>query len=235
MQGTLFKLKNADYLLSQDIFKNIKFADKLIRFWYKLRHNLLPCNFTLSKWYEKDPKCLLCQYTPESMSHLLNSCQRFSGLYTSRHDKLVHKYAEEISKIWKMCTINKTAATSLPSITLSESSKCLKPDIIVKDTNVVYIIDVACPYDLYIENAFLRKREHYDPLAAEIVRSGYKCQVLPLIVGSCGIIHRKCLPYLIKLGLTKKQSKGLCKYSCNSNILFARNIWSRRCSLIFDV
>ena len=134
-----------------------------------------------------------------------------------------------------MCEVNKQAATTLPNIALSEAVRCLKPDIVVKNMNVVYLIDVACPYDLYIENAFLRKKVYYEPLAAEISRSGFTCQILPLIVGSCGIIHRKCLPYLIKLGLPKKQAKGLCKYSCNSNILFARNIWSRRCSLIFDV
>ena len=37
-----------DYLLSQDIFKNVLFPDKLISFWYKMRHNVLSCNLTLS-------------------------------------------------------------------------------------------------------------------------------------------------------------------------------------------
>ena len=235
MQGKLFEIDGADYLLSQDIFKNIKFTDKLVRFWYKLRHNLLPCNFTLSKWYAKDPKCDLCQYSPESMSHILNGCKRLSGLYTSRHDKLVNKFAEEISRCWLMSKINKQITTSLENIVLPQELKTLKPDIVVKNRYIVYLIDVACPYDLYIETAFQRKNDYYEALCAEINRSGYKCEVLPLIVGSCGIIHKKCLPYLIKLGLHKKQAKGLCKYSSNSNILFARYIWSRRCSLIFDV
>ena len=40
MQGTLVNLPFLDYLLSQGIFKNILFPDKLIRFWYKMRHKL---------------------------------------------------------------------------------------------------------------------------------------------------------------------------------------------------
>ena len=227
-------MKSADYLLSQDIFKNVKFADKLVRFWYKLRHNILPCNFTLSKWYGKDPRCDLCQYSPESMAHLLNGCKRFAGLFTARHDKLVNKLADEITKYWAVCVVNKQISISLTNISLPHALKILKPDIVVMKRKVVYIIDVACSYDLFIENAFSRKKDHYGPLAVELTRSGYDCEVLPIIVGSCGIIHKMCLPYMIKLGLPKKQAKALCKYSCNSNILFARNIWSRRCSLVFD-
>ena len=235
MQGTLFNVHNADYLLSQDIFKNIKFADKLVQFWYKLRHNILPCNFTLSKWYDKDPACELCKYTPESMAHLLNGCAVFSGLYTTRHDKLVNKYSDEIEKYWSKCIVNKTIATSLPNITLPRSLTSLKPDIVVMNVSkVVYLIDVACPYDIYLEATFQRKTEYYGELAGEINKAGYKCSVLPLIIGSCGIVHKKCLPSFTKLGVPKRQAKGLCKFSSNSNILFARSIWARRCSLVFD-
>ena len=56
MQGTLIDLRNVDYLKSQDIFRNVKFADKLVVFWYKMRHNVLGCNYTLSIWYGSPPQ-----------------------------------------------------------------------------------------------------------------------------------------------------------------------------------
>ena len=233
MQGKLFKLENADYLLSQDIFKNIKFADKLVCFWYKLRHNVVPCNFTLSKWYGIEPKCNLCQFIPESMAHLLNGCKRFSGLYSTRHDKLVNKFGEELSKFWEFLRINQQISTSFPELPLLSEHKHLKPDIVLKRDNTIYMVDVACPYDFYIQSAFNQKMDHYNGLCLSIRNMNYQCEVIPLVVGSCGIIHNRCLPYLIKLGLPKCQAKGLCKYSCNSNILFARSLWTRRCSLIF--
>ena len=39
IQGTLIDLPNVDYLKSQDIFRNVKLADKLV---------VLRCNYTLS-------------------------------------------------------------------------------------------------------------------------------------------------------------------------------------------
>ena len=69
MQGTLVvNLPFLDYLLSQDIFKNVLFPDKLISFLYKMRHNVLSCNFTLSKWYGTDPRCKIDGYHIESMA-----------------------------------------------------------------------------------------------------------------------------------------------------------------------
>ena len=40
MQVTLVNLPFLDYLLSQDIFKNVLIPDKLISFWYKMRRNV---------------------------------------------------------------------------------------------------------------------------------------------------------------------------------------------------
>ena len=66
MQGTLVNLPFLDYLLSEDILKNVLFPDKLISFWYKMQHNVLSCNFTLSKWYGTDPRCKIDEYCIES-------------------------------------------------------------------------------------------------------------------------------------------------------------------------
>ena len=82
MQGRLINLRASDYLLSQDIFKNARWSDTLVRFWFKLKHNVLPCNYTLSKWYESVSQvCSLDGCEVESMSHVLNSCKQFRNNY----------------------------------------------------------------------------------------------------------------------------------------------------------
>ena len=43
LQGTLADLKDVDYLLSQDIFKNPTWSDSLVQFWYKIKHNVVAC------------------------------------------------------------------------------------------------------------------------------------------------------------------------------------------------
>ena len=48
MQGRLVGNQGADYLMSQNIFRNYKLSDDLISFWYKARHDVLPCYYTLS-------------------------------------------------------------------------------------------------------------------------------------------------------------------------------------------
>ena len=47
-QGRLVDNKSADYLMSQNIFRNCKLTDELIYFWYMARHNVLPCYYTMS-------------------------------------------------------------------------------------------------------------------------------------------------------------------------------------------
>ena len=93
-----------DYFLSQDIFKNVQFADKLVQFWYKMRYNVLSCNVTLSKWNGVDAKCVIDGYPIESMAHLLNSCKEFNRNYSARHDKICNKLCFELPGLWSCIT-----------------------------------------------------------------------------------------------------------------------------------
>ena len=47
MQGRLIDIRGADYLLSQSVFRNYKLTENFVTFWYKARHNVMPCNYTL--------------------------------------------------------------------------------------------------------------------------------------------------------------------------------------------
>ena len=96
MQGTLADFKDVDYLLSQDIFKNPTWSDSLVQFWYKMKHNVVACNYTLSIRY---PTSLICNRL-ESMAHLLNGCKEFKDNYSKCHDKIVGKVTKKLKHFW---------------------------------------------------------------------------------------------------------------------------------------
>ena len=101
MQGRLIDLKTCDHLLSQDVSKNAIWSDAFVNFWFKLKHNVIQCNYTLSRWYRNISQvCSLDGYSIESMSHILNSFKEFQINYSKRHDKLVDKIYQELQPFW---------------------------------------------------------------------------------------------------------------------------------------
>ena len=76
VQGRLLDNIDAEYLLSQNIFRNCKLSDNRFQFWYKARHNVISCNYTLSIWYpQQSPFCRIDSYSLDSMAHNLNGCR----------------------------------------------------------------------------------------------------------------------------------------------------------------
>ena len=234
MQGTTFDLllECADYLLSQHIFKSYKLSDKLIQFWYKAKHNVIPCNYTLSLWYpERDSFCPLDDYPIETMSHLLNSCKIFKDNYSKRHDRIVEKLSEELKDYWNVIRVNKMINTTFVEINFANP---LKPDIVVRNLNQINIIDIACPYDIYLESAYKQKMLYYNTLKQEIVESGYECNICAIVIGSIGTVHKDALATLKKLRMPKSRSKGFLKWASTSNIIAAKIIWNVRCRLVHE-
>ena len=93
MQGRLTDIAGADYLLSQNIYRNYKIRGDLISFWYKAKHTVLPYNYTLSIRYPgQSPACTMDGYRHESMSSILNGCTEFQNNYVARYDRIVEKF-----------------------------------------------------------------------------------------------------------------------------------------------
>ena len=133
MQGRLIDLKTCDYLLSQNILKNAIWSDALVNFWFKLKHNVIRCNYTLSRWYRNISQvCPLDGYRIESMLHILNSCKEFRRHYSKRHDKLVDKIYKELQPFWSETFNNKTVGTSFAQLASVSTVKDLKPDLVLK-------------------------------------------------------------------------------------------------------
>ena len=161
------------------------------------------------------------------MAHILTSCIEFKDFYSIQHDTIVNKIGSELSA--EKVFVNKSVKTAPGDLQIEDSILSQKLDIILKDSKNIIILEVSCPYDPYADKVYQAKYEKYTPLLKSLKHSGYKSAPYPIIIGSIGLVHKRCLSHLIKVGLPKHQAKGLLKWCLNSNILFARKIWKLHC------
>ena len=196
MQGAFVDIKNADYLLSQNTFRSFKISANLVSFWYKSRHNILPCHYALSLWYlEHSPECRLDGYRLESISHVLNGCKEVKSNCSKRHDTILDKVVSKVKHHCNEILVNKTIRGSFKEFTEESEHRSelnLKPDIVIKGKTGVRIIDIVCLYDLYIDSAYTDKLKKY--------------QCVKEFLGSLGTVHNKALNILTKHRMNKKGS-----------------------------
>ena len=101
MQGKLACLTTADHSVSHAVFKSVALDESIIIFTIKARLQVLPCKLNLSIWLpdSHSPHCIHHgqEQVTETMSHILNGCHAYRGLYICRHDRIVDLIAESIS------------------------------------------------------------------------------------------------------------------------------------------
>ena len=87
-------IPTADHTVSHTIFKSHAVAEDILRFAVKARLQVLPTRLNISLWYPNTfpPHCLHHDSISviESLSHILNGCHVYKGMYISRHDRIVN-------------------------------------------------------------------------------------------------------------------------------------------------
>ena len=103
------------------------------------------------------------------------------------------------------------------------------PDIVVINENrkTVTTFEIGCPFDLYMDTCFTSKLMKYQALVECIMALGYNCQLIVLVFGSLGHIHKLVLRGLQLGGLQKTNAEKLAKYCSVSAIIGSLSIWRR--------
>ena len=73
--------------------------------------------------------------------------------------------------------------------------------MINEDSREVFLLEVGCTFDSNLEAAFVTKQLKYQPLVQAISQLGYKCQLIVLIFGSLGHVHRLVVRGLRMIGI----------------------------------
>ena len=73
-----------------------------------------------------------------------------------------------------------------------DSGLRLRPDIVIKDTNHVFIIDVTCPFD-NDANALSEAPQHKYSKYQHFIALGLQCEIYQFVIGALGSWYKKSL------------------------------------------
>ena len=195
LQGQLACLPTADHSVSHSIFKNHAVDEEIVTFTMKARLQVLPTRLNLSLWYPDtfSPHCLHHDHnTPtESLSHILNGCHVYKGMYIARHDRIVDLLVKDLLpfiptpvKIHKHSKVTPTMFNLCNNDDVFTPISANTPDVVIVDeeSRDVTILEVSCAFDSNLEEAFMSKVLKYELLREVIIQLGYKCKLLVFIL-----------------------------------------------------
>lgn len=154
----------------------IRFADW--RFIHKARLNLLPLNAVNPANSLSNMGCRHCKDPFEGLPHVLCHCNENMRKITNRHDLIVERLLKASSGSWSLLKKNQP---------LAKSAK--RPDLVLKGTDVVMVLDVAVTFE-NSPSAFNEAREikikMYQSIAKELKKTYKEVSVEAIVVGAVG-------------------------------------------------
>ena len=113
------------------------------------------------------------------------------------------------------------------------NTRSVRPDIVSidRDGRNVIITEIAIPFDCHIKKCYQEKFNKYFPLSLEINSLGYRTQIVILIIGSLGNVHKKFQTGLKINGICKTEAKFLSKFCSTSAMYGSFFAWKQRCRL----
>ena len=184
----------------------------------------------------KQKNCKLCNFHSDTVSHIMNGCNKLKKAYQERHNRLVNIIHDKITTFNPGCEIikDKPLRPEYFEENLSNvhfTTRSVRPDICIidREEKTVNLVEVSVPFDAHINQCYQTKFEKYLPLSLEINSMGYYAKVIVLIVGSLGYVHQRFPTGLQKLKFSKRESKFMAKYCSISSIIGSHRVWKMRC------
>ena len=192
-QGALMRVDSYAPNIWASVVSSLEF--ECMKFALNAATDTLPHNCNLAKWRKGlvSEKCRLCGGR-QTLHHVLNHCEEALQLrrYNKRHDKVLEVMSE-------------MARTHLPEhyqlvVDLDNNDYCfpshivptsLRPDMVIwsDSKRQLHAIELTVCFETGFRDAAARKTARYAELASEVRRAGYKCSVVPVQVGSRGVLE----------------------------------------------
>jgi hypothetical protein len=188
------KVGNA-WLTNPEILRPSKYITAL-----KMRVNVAGDRVSLIRAKIKDINCRKCRAQKETLGHILGQCiYEYTKKDRIRRRDYINDYIlqDVVEKDKEAIVTNK------PTLRSSEKS-VLKPDVVIKNREGVFVVDVTVRH---VDGDYLRlarkgKIDKYKKLLPDLKErlKADKREVLPIVVGTRGVIHNETLLALEKLG-----------------------------------
>ena len=170
---------------------------------------------------EIDSKCRMCGEYDETVGHLVSACSKLAQReYRRRHDTMGKRVYWEVCGNWGLRRSEKWYEEVPDGVRKSEDGnievwwdqkvvtptefKSNRPDMVVidKSNKKWWMIDFSVPYDPNVVSKEKEKIDRYKDLAAEVARMhNVKVEVVPIVVGSLGVVTKDLTRWLGRVGV----------------------------------
>lgn len=183
------------WLVTPGLLKGSRFIDAI-----KMRTNTFGTRVVISRTKRgMDITCRKCGLARETLGHILGLCIHTKVARIKRHNDIRDFIANKVSQ----------RKPVFVEPTVNEYGELKRPDIVVKNGNQIEVVDITVRYERgdYLEQAAKEKIDKYKNTAELIrIRTGCeKSEVLPIVVGSRGVIPLKTKTALQQLGLNRQE------------------------------
>ena len=167
---------------------------------------------------DTDGKCRICHICDETVAHLISGCPVLAPTdYTWRHDKIGKYIHLQLFKHFKIGTqtdkwyehqppnvVDNETVTILGNIPVitDREIKNNRPDIIIKHKleKTCLFIDFTVPFDKNVLRKEQEKFDKYRDLKMECEKMwDTKVEIVPIVVGSTGVVKQGILKYIEKI------------------------------------
>ena len=242
-QGRIGRTKNVDHTLSSAHLTNLHLSDSLTKFITKAKLQLIECDSLLHLYYPSaySKQCKRCAFHTETLSHILNGCKKSKKQIQTRHNRIVNIIASNLSqnnedKCILVDQVVKQAHFLQESSGRFADIQHSRPDICIIDyaNGKCSIVEVATPYDPFLNDCYDSKFQKYIPLCQRIQETGFHCTVIVLVIGSLGSVHDRFCSGLKLLGLNTQRAKAVARYCSVSSMIGSFIVWRVRCKTVLE-
>jgi hypothetical protein len=188
------KIGNA-WLSNSTIFRPSKFITAL-----KLRANIGGDRAALARAkITKDVNCRKCRAQTETLGHILGQCTYTKKERIERHDAIKDYNLQRIVDNDKTVTVTRETTLGSPE------GGVLKPDLVVKNQEGVFVVDVTVRHEDndYLQMGRQSKLNKYTPLLPELQKrlASTRAEVLQIIIGTRGALPQSERSDLLRISL----------------------------------
>ncbi|KAH0816595.1 hypothetical protein GEV33_006196 [Tenebrio molitor] len=193
------KIANA-WLYNKKLLKPSNFITAL-----KMRANVTADKVALNKARpQADLKCRKCKVQIETLGHILGQCILTKDQRIRRHNEIRDLVLEQVIKRDPQAAVTKEPTIGLPT------GENLKPDLVIKSRDRVFVVDVTVRHEDgdYLTQGRTDKITKYAPLLPVLQdRMGAGSgKVLPVVVGTRGAMPKETVEVLKQLKIIDRKT-----------------------------
>jgi hypothetical protein len=188
------------WLINPEIFRPSKYITTL-----KMRANVAADKVSLSRAEKREEvNCRKCYVLKEILGHILGQCASTKKERIAMHDEVKDFVLQRIVE-----NDEEAVVTRDPTILLPEGVT-LKPDLVVKNREGVFVVDVTIRHEDggNLQMGRRSKIEKYAPLLPDLCKrfEVEKGEVLPIVVGTRGALPKQTVEALDILLIKRKKA-----------------------------